>query len=147
MALTTPWTVLVPDQARWVQLALSVLALLGAWALVLRLLQLPMQSVLAPVFLLAGFYCGPVTDPLLTGDLGAFVLLALDSITLTSSVGLRFGAVDAHAIAAARRSEATAWPEGPGGLAGPWRREQYGGALWAELELAAHLCMPWRGQQ
>lgn len=77
MVFTAPWAVLVPDQARWVQLALSVLALLGAWALLLCLLQIPMQSVLAPVFLLAGFYCGPVTDTLLTGDLGAFVLLAL----------------------------------------------------------------------
>lgn len=75
--LTAPWAILDPDQARWVQLGLSVLALLGAWVLLLRLLQIPMRSVLAPVFLLAGFYCGPVTDTLLMGDLGAFVLLAL----------------------------------------------------------------------
>jgi arabinofuranan 3-O-arabinosyltransferase len=77
MVLTAPWAVLVPDQARWVQLSLSVLALLGAWVLLLRLLQIPMWSLLAPVFLLIGFYCGPVTDTLLTGDLGVFVLLAL----------------------------------------------------------------------
>ncbi|TCN50730.1 arabinofuranan 3-O-arabinosyltransferase [Rhodococcus sp. SMB37] len=75
--LTAPWAVLDPDQARWVQLSLSVLTLLGAWVLLLRLLQIPMWSVLAPVFLLVGFHCGPVTDTLLTGDLGAFVVLAL----------------------------------------------------------------------
>jgi arabinofuranan 3-O-arabinosyltransferase len=68
--LTGPWAILDPDQARWVQLGLSVLALLGAWVLLLRLLQIPMRSVLAPVFLLAGFYCGPVTDTLLTITLG-----------------------------------------------------------------------------
>ncbi|UTT50968.1 MULTISPECIES: glycosyltransferase family 87 protein [Rhodococcus] len=90
--LTAPWAVLVPDQARWVELALSVLALLGAWALLLRLLQVPIRSVLAPVFLLVGFYCGPVTDTLLTGDLGAFVLLAL--------VAWLYLAVHGHQLAA-----------------------------------------------
>ncbi|QRE83775.1 DUF2029 domain-containing protein (plasmid) [Rhodococcus ruber] len=75
--LTAPLAVLTPDPARWGWHVLGIAALLGAWALLLPLLELSVRSWLAPLLLLGTFLSGPVTSTVLTDDLGAFVLLAL----------------------------------------------------------------------
>lgn len=95
MVFTAPWAVLVSDQARWV--------------LLLRLLQIPMPSVLAPVFLLAAsvslgiavalmpIHAALLTIPLIQRRWREAVLAALPAGAVTALVWIRLdggGGVD-----------------------------------------------------
>ncbi|MBJ8345104.1 glycosyltransferase family 87 protein [Antrihabitans sp. YC2-6] len=74
--LISPIAVIDPEKSRWLFISVNAIAIIVAWYLLLKLFKLSLESIAAPILLLAMFASETVTNTLIFTNINGCVLLA-----------------------------------------------------------------------